>query len=185
MGSRVFLRAIAVAFGLSIVGAAAWHLRSVYHLSLPLEALITGLSFAYTIHLVSAGSRGAGQLTLVVLWLPVSAGIWLWSPGLLPTLIAHSLFIWTVRAVTYHRGWWPMLLDLGLCALALLSTFWAAERTGSLFVTLWCFFLAQAFYVVLPKQWSARFPDYRQSNDQFEQAFRVAESAARSLSKSH
>ena len=180
-----YLGAAAVALCLSVIGSVVWQLRLDYHLGLSFDVLLAGLSLAYTVYLVSSGSRRAGQLSATFLWLPANAVILMWSPALMPTLVAYSLLIWITRVASHHRAALPALLDLCLCALALLSALWAVNNTGSLFLALWCFFLVHALYVLLPEHLSANQSLYHQASDPFEQAFAVAEAAARRLSNSN
>jgi hypothetical protein len=73
---------------------------------------------------------------------------------------------------------------LGFCAIGFAAAVWAAERSGSLFLALWCFFLAQA--LVLPVlRYRANGgdktpPDERET---FRRAYRSAESALRRMNQ--
>jgi hypothetical protein len=52
-------------------------------------------------------------------------------------------------------------------------------------LAIWCFFLVQALFIVIPKG-ARRTPGAAQADeDRFQQAYRVAESAVRNLSSRH
>ncbi len=62
---------------------------------------------------------------------------------------------------------------------------WAAQRSGSAWLALWCFFLVQAFHVLIPAtltQTRQAAPDA--ADDAFARAHRAAEAAVRRLSSS-
>ncbi|MGH8652343.1 MAG: hypothetical protein ACREYE_09290 [Gammaproteobacteria bacterium] len=61
------------------------------------------------------------------------------------------------------------LADLGLNALGLTAAIWAVKQSGSLFASIWCFFLVQALFVAIPARLSRKpeKPD-RDSEDRFQ-----------------
>jgi hypothetical protein len=77
------------------------------------------------------------------------------------------------------------LIDLGLSGLSLAAAIWAAHQSGSVFLTVWCFFLVQALFVHIPTHIGRRGePDHEdlEGAHRFERAHHAAESALRKLS---
>ncbi|MGH8576033.1 MAG: hypothetical protein ACREXX_07925 [Gammaproteobacteria bacterium] len=79
------------------------------------------------------------------------------------------------------------LADLGLNALSVMATVWAVRQTGSVLLGIWCFFLVQALFVAIPPamQRKKRGSGEPEAEDRFQEAYRVAESALRSLTSIH
>jgi hypothetical protein len=86
-----------------------------------------------------------------------------------------------LRSLNYSSGLLPALIDFGLGLLGTTFAVWSAQRTGSFGLALWCFFLAQAFHVLIPA--SVR-PGQGSpaADDAFARAHRAAEAAVRRLS---
>jgi hypothetical protein len=77
----------------------------------------------------------------------------------------------------------PALADLGLSVLGTAFAVWAAQRSGTAWLAFWCFFLAQAFFVLIPSSLSARAgKPAREADQAFNRAHRAAEAAVRRLS---
>jgi len=72
-----------------------------------------------------------------------------------------------------------------LNAFALAAAFWALQQSGSLVLTLWCFFLVQALFVFLisgkPDSASGNLGLSANAND-FQHAYHAAQTAVRKLS---
>jgi hypothetical protein len=77
----------------------------------------------------------------------------------------------------------PALLDLGLSALGLAFAVWAASRSGSPLLALWCFFLVQALHVCVPAVLAEKTAAPANDEEQaFNRAHRAAEAAVRRMS---
>ena len=90
-----------------------------------------------------------------------------------------------MRSLYYYSGLLPALADLGVSVLGAAFAAWAAQRSGSAWLVLWCFFLVQAFHVLIPASLTQRgraAPD--PADDAFARAHRAAEAAVRRLSSS-
>jgi hypothetical protein len=60
---------------------------------------------------------------------------------------------------------------------------WAAQRSGSTWLALWCFFLVLAFHALIPPTFARRAAEARAAaDDAFARAHRAAEAAVRRLS---
>ena len=64
--------------------------------------------------------------------------------------------VWLVRSLYYYSGLLPALADLGVTALGAAFAVWAAQRSDSAWLALWCFFLVQAFHVLIPASLTQR-----------------------------
>ena len=81
---------------------------------------------------------------------------WLAGLPLVGYVLVHVGLVWLVRSLYYYSGVLPALADLGLSVLGAAFAVWAAQRSGTAWLALWCFFLAQAFFVLIPASLSGR-----------------------------
>jgi hypothetical protein len=179
-----FFEGVAVAIVLSILGSAfAWLLTPVFGRSGVLYLLITGISFVYMVYLLARSRERIGRITTIVLWIAVTGLAWLAGlPWLLLGLVQVG-FIWLVRSLYYYSSVLTSLMDLGLTALGVVVSIWATAHSGSLFLGLWTFFLMQALFVAIPKQWRGTGSIQQIKQDEaFQRAYRSAEAAVRKLS---
>jgi hypothetical protein len=151
-----------------------------------LRCLITAQSAAYVIYLLYNSAEKTGRLTVPLLWIISAVCIALFVPGLLPVCIAHLGLVWLVRAVYFHSGLLPAVLDLGLCAVSLTAAIAAAKQSHSVFLSVWTFYLLQALFVAIPsaRQASAGRRMSR-GDDHFEHAHRRADEELRRLHRNH
>jgi hypothetical protein len=178
-----FFEGVAVAIVLSILGSAfAWALSPVFGRNAIMYLLISGISFVYVMYLLARSRERVGRITTVVLWMAVTGLVWLAGlPWLLLGLIQVG-FIWLVRSLYYYSSVLTSLMDLGLTVLSLVIAFWATAHSGSLFLGIWTFFLVQALFVAIPKQWRGTGGAQQiTQEDAFQRAFRTAEAAVRKL----
>ena len=144
-----------------------------------LRLLISLGSLAYLLYLTSRAARRDGRSLVPVEWLMTSLGSWAMLTSIPLFGLLHWGLAWATRAVYLHRRPLAALLDLGLAGLALLAGLGTWIHTGSLFLTVWTTFLAQALFVWLPGTRSARTESH--TDDRFEQAHRRAETAVTKL----
>ncbi len=71
-------------------------------------------------------------------------------------VLVHLGLVWLVRSLYYYSGLLPALADLGVTALGAAFAVWAAQRSESAWLVLWCFFLVQAFHVLIPASLTQR-----------------------------
>jgi hypothetical protein len=176
---------VIVALVLSVVaGAVYFVMQPVLGGGLVLRALIALLSLAYIGYLLRSSHTRIGKLSTVALWLVISSAVWLWSPPLLAYLLIHSGMIWLVRSFYFHSSIITSLADLGLSMLAIVAALWAAMHSNSMFLSVWCFFLVQALFVMVPANWTRRNigHDVAEETDGFQKAWRVADAALRQIS---
>ncbi len=150
-----------------------------------LRLLIAGMGLAYLFYLFRRSPERVGRMVTLGLWALAAGFGWLTAPPLELYVLLHCGLVWIIRSLYFYSGVLPALLDLGLNGLALAAAVWAAVRTDSLFLVIWCFFLVQALYVSIPPDLgrsSTAAPTREGREDRFQQAYRVAEYALRRLS---
>ena len=177
-----FFEGAVVALVASIAGGACYAaLATVFPSAAVLRFLIAALGLAYVLYLLRRNEERVGRITAIALWLLAAAALWVFEPPSLLYLCAHLGLVWLVRSLYYYSGLLPALIDFGLSLLGTAFAVWSAQRTGSFGLALWCFFLAQAFHVLIPESMRpAR--GHPESEDPFSRAHRAAETAVRKLS---
>jgi hypothetical protein len=189
MKSPGFFEGVALALALSLAGGVLYGtLLLVLPAGSALRLLIAGLSFAYVVYLLNRNRERVGRLTTLVLWFAMAGSAWLGAPPLSLYALAHVGTIWLVRSLYFHAGLASALADLALNGLALAAAVWAMAHSGSLFLSLWCFFLVQALFVAIPnfvRSSGGDPPTNPNREDRFQHAHRAAEAALRRLSSMH
>jgi hypothetical protein len=189
MKQPTFFEGVAVALGASLVGSLLYAVLSPLGTAgWMLHLLIAGLGFGYVVYLLGRSRERAGRFTVLVLGSLAAGVTWFLTPSLALYLLAQVGVIWLVRSLYFYASLLSALADLGLSALSLAAALWAWVQTGSLFLTLWCFFLTQALFVVIPARITGKegenHPDPKRA-DRFERAHRAAQAAVRKLSIIH
>ncbi len=182
-----FNEGLLVAFIASILGSITFYVvSSVFSDSLSVKLLITGLNFFYIVYLMSRSKYQTGRLSVISAWLMITITLWFFWPTVPVFLVFQLLTIWLIRSIYYYSSLIPTVADFGLTLSGIAIALWVNSFTASLFLTLWCFFLAQALFVILPKSISPMTnSNTKNSNSEadFQQAYRVAEVAIRNLSR--
>ena len=147
--------------------------------------LISILALGYLIYLLKRSNERTGRVVMVALWLIITLACMLLDTSLLSFLLVQAALIWVVRSLYFHASVLPALLDLGLVALALVASAWAILQTDSVITAIWCFFLTQSLFVLIPG-FASTHDDASCFNpveaDRFQSAHRVALDAVRKLS---
>ena len=154
-----------------------------------LQALIAGVSLSYVCYLLVRSQEKTGRLTVIAVWGVITVVTWLFSPSTIITLFVHVGLIWLVRALYYYTSLVVALVDLGLTLFGMAAAIWTLLYTHSLFLSVWCFFLIQALFVVLPTDLKSDLLKANKQNtkpspaqnDGFEQAYLSAKSALHQL----
>jgi hypothetical protein len=175
---------LAAAFVFSACGAALLTALSPWlGAATALRAVVALLGFAYTVHVLGRSGERVGRLTTIVCWLGVAGGAWLADLPLVGYVLLHVGLAWLVRSLYHYSGLLPALADFGLSLLGAAFAVWAAQRSGSAWLALWCFFLVQAFHALIPPTLAQRGGAALAAGDRaFERAHRAAEAAVRRLS---
>jgi len=189
MKQPTFLEGVGVALAASLVGSMLYTAMGVLFPGVPvLRLLIAGIGLAYVVYLLSRSPERVGRITAIAAWAVIAGVLWFTHPPLLLYVFAHLGTLWLIRSLYFYSSALSALADLGLNGLSLAAAIWAVTRTGSVFLGIWCFFLVQALFVLIPKsvhrkQGSGHVSDERE--DRFQHAYRVAETAVRKLSSNH
>jgi len=154
-----------------------------------LQAMIAGISFIYICYLLVRSQEKTGRIVVIAVWSVITVATWMFSPSTIVSLFVHVGFIWLVRALYYYTSLTVALMDLGLTLFGIAASIWTLLYTNSLFLSVWCFFLVQALFVVLPPDLKSSFmftrkqkgSDSKLSDDTFENAYHSAKSALRQL----
>jgi hypothetical protein len=140
------------------------------------------LGLGYVVYSIGQSGQRIGRIATLVVWLIVAVGAWVAGLPVAAYVLVHVGFIWLVRALYFYSGVLPALVDLGLTALGVAFAVWAADRTHSAAIAFWCFFLAQAFHVLIPATLAARSASSGEV-DGFDRAHGAAEAALRRMSR--
>jgi hypothetical protein len=141
------------------------------------------LGLSYTLYVIGRSGERVGRIATIVCWLGIAAAVSIAGLPLTAYVLVHLCLVWLVRSLYCYSGLLPALADLALTALGAAFAVWAALRSESAWLALWCFFLAQAFHVLIPAslQPSARSAG-NSADDAFARAQRAAEAAVRRMS---
>jgi hypothetical protein len=186
MKSMSFIRGVGIALVLALVSSILFSvLTSFANPTQALRLLIPGVAFAYLLCLLARSRHRTGRITVILLWCVAATSLWLLTPGIGLYLIVHGVLIWAVRSVYRYGGVVCALIDLALTLTSLAAAVWAAQHTGSLFLSVWCLFLTQALFVFIPTQIQKRGrsqPPKHAQMDNFARAQHAADAALRRLS---
>jgi len=177
-----FAEGAGVALVLSGAGAALYAVLALGAAGGALRLVVALAGLAYVWYLLARSRSRVGRLTTLAAWAVLAAACWWFidSPALY--LLAHVGVLWLVRSLYFHSNTLAAIADLGLNVLAAAAAVWAASRTGSVFAALWCFFLVQAAFVLIPARLGRRQPGNAAiPDDRFGRALRNAETAVRRL----
>jgi hypothetical protein len=184
--TATFWEGITIALIASVVGSIVYVALSAFIIEdLVIRLLISGLSIAYLLYLLTRTKECVGRISVLFLWLIFIGALWIFSPPLPLYVIAHIFTIWLTRTLYFYASLFSALVDLGLNAFSVAAAFWACRHTGSVFLSIWCFFLVQALFVCIPGGAKKSSPDNSTSANhdaEFNRAYRVAEAAVRKLS---
>jgi hypothetical protein len=149
-----------------------------------LRAVVALTGFAYVVYVIARSGERVGRLTTIACWLVVAGGAWLVGLPLVGYVLLHVGLAWLVRSLYHYSGLLPALADFGLSLLGAAFAVWAAQRSGSAWLALWCFFLVQSFHALIPPALAQRGGSAPAEDDGFARAHRAAEAAVRRLSSS-
>jgi hypothetical protein len=181
-----FLEGVAVALVASIsVGGLFTVLATLFASGSVLRILIAVTGLFYVLYLLRRSGEKVGRISSITLWLMSAALIWVMGLSLPLYLMAHLGIVWLIRSLYYYASLISVLADFALVLIGMAAAVWAVLQTGSLFVSVWCFFLVQALFVAIPSTWARSgkaLNNLDNREDRFQNAYRVAEAALNKLS---
>jgi hypothetical protein len=180
MNLAAFWRGAGLALLLSTAGAFAFKVFApLVGAGTGLKLLVLALGLAYLLLLLARHRVRIGRLASMAAWAGCAALLFALDPLPWVWLLAQTALVWLLRCLYAHDSLRAAALDAALNGLALSAALATAMHTGSLFLSLWCFFLVQALYVLIP---ATRPVNPEPSADSsFDQAERTARAALRRL----
>lgn len=178
---------IAIALIASFMGSVGYlTLSTFFSDSFVVRFLISSFSFFYILYLLSRTKERIGRFTTVVIWAVVSLAAWLIWPTITLFVLLHLSLVWLIRSLYFYSSLLSASADLLLNVLSIATAIWAFSHTGSLFLGIWCFFLIQALFVLIPHRMNrnkARTTTHKANHtESFGQAYSDAEAAVHKLS---
>ena len=150
-----------------------------------IRILLSVLAAGYLFYLMKRSNERTGRVVLIVIWLTVTLASLLLGVSLIWFGLIQIASVWIIRSLYFHASILPALLDLALVAFGLVTAVWAILQTGSVMTAIWCFFLCQSLFVLIPtfrhRRHSQDF-SIPVEQDRFQSAHRVALEAVRKLS---
>jgi len=146
--------------------------------------LIAGLSFSYLIYLFLRSNERTGRVTVISIWFAITAVSLMFVSQLLAYIAIQLFMIWIMRSLYFYNSVFSALTDLALTGMSLVVAIWAMSVSGSVFLSFWCFFLMQALFVYIPKNFVSTEKTeqvYPICDDKFEHAYHAAEIAVSKL----
>lgn len=182
MKTVTLLGGILVAVIFSLLGSVAYFvLSAVLPHDFLIRLLISVLSFAYSVYLLSRSHERIGRVSVIALWIIQLCLLWVFSVSIVYFVSVQLASIWLIRSLYFYSSLILSFFDLALMGLSVCIAIWAASHTSSLFLTLWCFFLTQALFVFIPRN-IKKSSSTGTNKDDFQHAYRSAEAAIRKLS---
>lgn len=146
--------------------------------------LVAGVSFAYIIYLFLRSNERIGKVTVISTWFAITLISLIFVPSLLLYITIQLFMIWIMRSLYFYNSIFSALTDLALMGMSLVVAIWALSVSGSVFLSFWCFFLMQALFVFIPKNFVSKDKSesvYPVNDDKFEHAYHAAEVAVSKL----
>jgi len=174
--------AIAASLGGGILKAMLPVVTSEYN---GIRILLSVLAVSYLLYLIRRSNERTGRVVIIAVWISMTLASLLLGASLTWFALIQLASVWIVRSLYFHTSILPALLDLGLVGFGLVAAGWAILQTGNVMTAIWCFFLSQSLFVLIPT-----FADRQHiqdffvpvEQDRFQSAHRVALDAVRKLS---
>jgi hypothetical protein len=180
-----FLEGVTIALAASIGGSVIFSaLTTVFNADFVLRLLIAVIGLLYVLYLLRRSGEKVGRITTITLWLTSALAVWLMGLSLPLYLMFHLGFVWLIRSLYFYSSLISALADFALVMFGMAAAVWAVLQTGSLFISVWCFFLVQALFVVIPGTWNQTSKPgtvVNSEEDRFQNAYRTAQAALTKL----
>lgn len=147
--------------------------------------LIAGLSLFYIIYLFSRSNDRVGRITVIFIWFVITLCSLIFSTSLLLYLSIQLFTVWLLRSLYFYNSIFSAITDLLLTIMSVFVASWVWSISSSIFLTLWCFFLVQALFVFIPKNFTSgqKTQSINYIDDDFDHAYHAAEIAVSKLVK--
>ena len=187
MKKATFMEGVGLALIASVVVASLFTVMSSMFIGGSLfNLLVAALSFVYVLYLLMRSKERVGRVSVTVIWFAITLTSLLFVSSIMLYLAIQLIMIWLIRSLYFYNSVFSALLDLAMTVMSLVVAMWALSISGSLFLTFWSFFLVQALFVYIPKNFSRQkesgFSD-QFKDDKFEYAYHAAEIAVGKLFK--
>lgn len=190
MKKATFMEGVGIALIASIVVASLFTVMSSLFIGGNLfKLLVAALSFVYILYLLMRSKERVGRVSVIVIWFAVTLTSFVFISSIMLYVAIQLFMIWLMRSLYFYNSIFSALIDLAMTSMSLVVAMWALSVSGSLFLTFWSFFLVQALFVYIPKNFSSKkesessqFSHYSE-DDKFEYAYHAAEVAVGKLFK--
>lgn len=187
MKKATFMEGVGIALISSIAVASLFTVMSSLFIGGSLfNLLIAALSFIYILYLLIRSKERVGRVSVIVIWFAITLTSLLFISSIMFYVAIQLFMIWLIRSLYFYNSVFSALLDLAMTGMSLVVAMWALSVSGSLFLTFWSFFLVQALFVYIPKNFaSKKDPEssHQIDGDKFEYAYHAAEVAVGKLFK--
>lgn len=186
MKQATFSEGVAIALISSVSIAAVFTVVSSLFFNTDLvRLLIAGVSLFYISYLFLRSDDRVGRITVVLIWFVISLCSLLFTTSLLLYLSIQLLMVWLLRSLYFYNSIFSAITDLLLTIMSVFVASWVWTISSSIFLTFWCFFLIQALFVFIPKNFirGQKTESINYSDDDFEHAYHAAEIAVSKLVK--
>jgi hypothetical protein len=149
-----------------------------------MKLVISALTLAYLGVMMHDSQERTGRFATLLLWLTITITLLVANPNLLIWLLVCSAMIWLMRSIYLHRRLISLSGDAVLNAVAVVASVATLLHSHSFWLAIWVFFLIQALHVWIPAARKTRHHTTADdSQHQFEQASRIAETALKRLAR--
>lgn len=183
MQRPTLLEGVFIALGFSVLlGPLAVLVQMLVGSPLVWKAMVGIMTVMYLVYLLAQSGQRRGRLTVGLAALLVLGLVFVFNVPLSTMVLLSLTLIWGVRSFAYSRSVLAAALHGGLCLLGCGAARLLYERSGSLSLAVWGFFLLQAAFVFIPAR-LARQRAYRRAldpttpPDHFGRAYQAAEEA--------
>ena len=183
MNAPSFWRQLLLALALSVLGVVLHGtLSMILGGSVSIRLTLLAVTMAYVLFLLHSSPARSGRWLAALACLGLAGLLMLLNPALWLWLLLLTGFIWLLRSLQSYNSLIPAAIDALICVLALAAAIATARHSGSLFLSLWSYFLIQALLVLLPMTRPLKPHPAASAEVDFDISYRNAEAALRRLS---
>lgn len=187
MKKATFMEGVGIALISSIAVASLFTVMSSMFIGGSLfNLLVAVLSFVYILYLLMRSKERVGRVSVIVIWFAITLTSLVFISSIMLYVAIQLFMIWLIRSLYFYNSVFSALLDLAMTGMSLVVAMWALSVSGSLFLTFWSFFLVQALFVYIPKNFASKKESessHQPKDDKFEYAYHAADVAVGKLFK--